>query len=358
LKISINTLTANAVREEVISGREFVILNAMLIRADTSMNGIYYPSDELEKTFMQLAGLPAPLGHPKRDGMHVSASDLFAKGAHEIGAFVKNVTMKGKEVHGDIFIDKEVANRSEQGKSLLHKIARKAKIGVSTGLQIAKVIVKNGVDELGKAFDSVGIGFKFDHLAILDGEVAAGAHAGTEIKFNSENANSLFVVNHDNGSQSKSNNKEVSSMKIEVDVTDLCKKDRIKLESMTANELITVVNAEKQDVTVEEAQAVLESKGLKINSADAVVLTAEQHAELTANADSFKAAEKARLDGIKEKITANSKIEAGDLDGMSEDALERFAASLVPANDFSVNAGKTTEAKDSDIALDFSFGGK
>ena len=222
MKISINTLTTNAAREETISGREFVILNAMLIRADTSMNGIFYPSSELKSTFSQLEDLPAPLGHPKRDGMHVSACDQFAKGAHDIGAFVKNVTMKGKEVWGDIFIDKEVASRTEQGRSLLQKITNKAKIGVSTGLQIAKIIAKKGADELGKAFDSVGHGFKFDHLALLDGEQAAGAHAGTEVKFNSENSESLFVINHDNGSQSKSNKKEVCSMKIEIDVTDLC----------------------------------------------------------------------------------------------------------------------------------------
>jgi len=358
LKISINTLTTNAVREETISGREFVILNAMLIRADTSMNGIFYPESELKATFNQLEDLPAPLGHPKRDGMHVSAGDPFTKGAHDIGAFVKNVRMKGKEVHGDIFIDKEVASRTEQGRSLLQKVANKAKIGVSTGLQIAKIIAEKGVDDLKKAFNSIGRGFKFDHLALLDGETAAGDHAGTEIKFNSENSESLFVINHDNGSQSKSNKKEVHSMKIEIDVTDLCKKDRVKLESMTANELINTVNAEKPAVTIEDAQKVIEAKGMQVNSADSVVLTAEQHKELTTNADLFKVAETERLDKIKESIMANSKMEAPDLDGMGEAALTRLANSLTPENDFSVNDGVTTNAKDGDIEVDFTVGGE
>ena len=127
---------------------------------------------------------------------------------------------------------------------------------------------------------------------------------------------------------------------------------------MTANELINVVNAEKPVVTIDEAQAVIESKGMQVNSADSVVLTAEQHEELKTNADLFKAAEKERIDEIKQSIMTNSKLEESDLNGMNEESLTRLANSLTPENDFSANAGVTTNAKDGDIELDFTVGGE
>lgn len=350
MQISINSLTANAVREESYNGRPFVVLNAMLIRGDTSMNGIFYPLDEVKKSFNQLEDIDAPLGHPKVQDQFVSAKNNFVKGAHNVGAFVKNVHMKDKEVHGEIYIDKEVANQSEKGRTLLERIANKAKLGVSTGLLIAKTIAQNGVDDLGKAFNRIGQGFSFDHLAILNGETAAGEHAGTEIIFNSEQ--SLFVINHDDGGQPESNQRG-NSMKIEIDVSDLAKADRVKLESLTANELLQAVTAEKPQVTVNEAQELLESKGLQVNSAEAVVMTKDDHAELKANADKFVEAETARLDEIRESITANSKMTAEDLAGMTETALTKLADSLVPANNFEVNGAQGVKAPAA-TAYDFS----
>lgn len=353
MRISINSITINATREETYNGRDFVILNAMLIRADTSMNGIFYPFDEVKESFTQLEDLPAPLGHPKIGDEHVSANNNFAKGKFDIGAFVRNVTMQGKEVHGEIFIDKEVAERTEQGKALLTKIANKAKLGVSTGLNIARTIVKNGVDELGKAFTRVGQGFQFDHLAILDGETAAGEHAGTEIIFSNEQ--SLFVINHEEGGQPNSNHED-DSMKIELDVSDLAKADRVKLESMTANDLINAVNAEVPEVTVAQAQAVIESKGLlMVNSAESVVLAKSDHEALKVNADKFVEAETKRIDEIKETITANSDFEVADLKGMSEAQLEKLSSSLAPTNDYSAQGGVTTNAnRGGKVVVDFS----
>ena len=339
--ITINTLAANAVREETFNGRAFVVLNAMLLRADSAMNGILYGLEDVKASFNQLNDLPAPLGHPMIAGEHVSAKNNFAKGDFDIGAFVRNVHMKDKEVHGEIYIDKEVASRTERGKRLLSNIANKVKMGVSTGLNIAKLIARNGVDELGQAFNNVGKGFSFDHLAILDGEEAAGKLAGTEIIYNSEQGdNSLFVVNHDNGGQPASNQEE-NLMEIKIDASDLSKAERVKLQSMTANELILAVNAEKPAVTVDEAKAVIESEGLTVNSSDSVVLSKDEHAALKTNAEKFENAEKARLDELRESIIANSKFEGPDLEDMKEAQLVKLQSSLVPENDYSANAGVT-----------------
>jgi hypothetical protein len=351
--ITINTLAANSVREETYNGRAFVVLNAMLLRADTAMNGILYSLDEVKASFNQLNELPAPLGHPTIAGEHVSASNNFARGEFDVGAFVRNVHMKDKEVHGEIYIDKEVASRTDRGKRLLSNIANKVKLGVSTGLNIARLIARNGVDELGQAFNNVGKGFMFDHLAILDGEEAAGKLAGTEIIYNSEQGNnSLFVVNH-SGGQSGSNQEE-NLMEIKIDASDLSKAERVKLQSMTANELILAVNAEKPAVTLEEAKKVVIDQGLTVNAADSVVLTKDDHKALKVNAEKYLTAEKERVEKIKEGIIANSKFVDDDLKDMSESQLTKLSDSLVPANDFSVNAAFTTNSNGKEVAVDFS----
>jgi len=257
-------------------------------------------------------------------------------------------------VHGEIFIDKEVASRTERGKRLLSNIANKVKLGVSTGLNIAKLIARDGVDELGQAFSNVGKGFSFDHLAILDSEPAAGKLAGTEIIYNGEQGNSsLFVVNHDDGGQPDSKPEE-NLMKIEIDATDLAKADRVKLQSMTANELIQIVNAEKPAITLDEAKAVVVKEGLTVNAADSVVLTKDDHATLKANADKFETAEKERIEKIKEGIIANSKFDGPDLEGYTEAQLQKLADSLVPGNDFSVQDGITTNSNSDEVAVDYS----
>lgn len=353
--ITINTRAANAVREETYNGRAFVVLNAMLLRADTAMNGILYGLDEVKASFNQLNELPAPLGHPKIGGEHVSASNNFAKGDFDVGAFVRNVHMVDKEVHGEIFIDKEVASRTDRGKKLLNNIANKIMIGVSTGLNIGKLIARNGIDELGQKFNQVGKAFQFDHLALLENEPAAGALAGTKITYNSEQGeNSLFVVNH-SGGQSEPTPKESLMSEIKIDASALSKPDRDKLQLMTANELLLAVNAEIPAVTLEKAKEVVVAEGLTVNTADSVVLTKDEHAELTANAEKFTKAEKERVEKIKEGIIANSSYEGPDLENFNESQLVKLADSLAPGNDFSVQAGVTTNSNNGgETAVDYS----
>ncbi len=352
MRVSVNTTVTNAVRSESVDGRMFTVLNAMMIRADTSMNGIMYPLEELKQSFSQMEDVPAPLGHPKLMDQHVSATNNFAKGRYDVGAFVKNVKMIGKEVFGEIWIDNEIAERCEKGKRLLQRIANKSKIGVSTGLEIAKIIAQEGLDDLGKAFNSVGKTFKFDHVAILDeNEEAAGSHASTEIVYNSSTGESLFVINHDEGSQPESKPK-VNVMEHKIDLADLSKADRAKVMAVNAQDILEALTATRPEVTVSEAQTLLESKGMKVNSADSVVLSKKEHEELKTNADLFLANEKERVDEIKLSIKTNSKMEDKDLEGMTEMALTRLANSLTPENDFSVNDGLTTNsAKSAEFKL-------
>lgn len=196
MKIAINTYTSGKYKRETINGRSHVVTSMMPIRGDVTMNGIMYPNDEIKSSFQQLNKLPAPNGHPKVNGVHISAFDPVAMNAHNVGGFIRNPKMKGKEVFTDFLIDETVANLSADGVEIIRRIENGEKIGVSTGLTIDQVSSENGEDDFGMKFNQVGRGFNFDHVAILLNEKAAGDHAGTELRLNTENPDDpIFVVN-------------------------------------------------------------------------------------------------------------------------------------------------------------------
>lgn len=340
----------NASRLERISDRDFVVVDGLAAHGDSSMNGILYPTNVVSKKAKSLEGKPAPLSHPKRDGMHVGADDFFSKGAHDIGGKVMVSNMDGQKNIAKIYVDKEFAERSAGGKELVRRLMNGEEVGLSTGLVPTKTHKEEGVDQFGIAYNEVIDDFEYDHLAFLINERPAGDAAGTRIIYNSTTGDSLEVITH-SGGQSE-NNQEVNAMKHEIDLADLCKADRAKIMACNAQDILAALTAEAPEVTIESAQTLLESKGLKVNSKDSVVLTAEQHAELKTNADLYLSAETERVDEIKQSIIANSKMTEEDLAGMEELSLTRLSNSLTPDNDFSLQDTVTTNAdKKGDFTL-------
>ena len=196
MRVTINTTTSGKYTQRVINGRSHIQTDMMPIRGDTSMNGLFYSDKQVAASFNQLHDLPAPCGHPKINGVHVSAFKPVSMNAFNVGGFTLNPKKKGKEVHVDFLIDETVANTSDDGKEIIRRIKAGEKIGVSTGLTIDKVFPNNGEDDFGVKFNQEGEGFSFDHTAILLDEKAAGDHAGTELKLNTEDPNDpIFVVN-------------------------------------------------------------------------------------------------------------------------------------------------------------------
>ena len=194
--ISINSTTNGKYKKVSVNGRPHLQTTMMPIRGDTAMNGIFYPNGSVKESFMQLNKLPAPNGHPKVNGVHISAFDPVAMNAHNVGAFIRNPKMKGKKVFADVLIDLTVANTTDDGKEIVNRIETGGKLGVSTGLAIAQVANESGTDDLGADYTRVGTGFTFDHVAILLNEAAAGEHAGTEMILNTEDKDDpIFVVN-------------------------------------------------------------------------------------------------------------------------------------------------------------------
>lgn len=345
MKISIKSVITNASRLENISGRDFVVVDGLAAHGDSAMNRILYPSSVISKNAKSLEGKPAPLSHPERDGMKVSADDFFSKGAHDIGGKVMRSEMSGKKNIAKIYVDKEFAERSAGGKELVRRLMAGEEVGLSTGLIPLETHKESGKDEFGVEYDEVIDSFSYDHVAFLLDEVPAGAAAGTKIIYNSETGESLEVITHSGGKPD--NKKEVNAMEHKIDLSDLSKADRAKVMACNAQDVLAAITAKPKDVTIEQAQTVIESKGMKVNAADSVVLTAEQHAELKTNADLYLAAEKERVDEIKQAIIANSKMEDADLSNMSEASLTKLASSLVPDNDFSAQGAVTTNADQS-----------
>lgn len=196
MHISINSHTSGKFKREMINNRSHIVTSMMPIRGDISMKGILYPNKEVKSSFEQLHDLPAPNGHPIINGVHVSAFKPASMNAFNVGGFTRNPIMKGKEVFVDFLIDEEVANKSDDGKEIIRRIEAGEKIGVSTGLNINEIELKNGKDDFGAAFDKIGKGFNFDHVAILLNEKAAGDHAGTELILNTANKEEpIHIVN-------------------------------------------------------------------------------------------------------------------------------------------------------------------
>lgn len=184
--IAINSKTSGKYTRQKIAGRDHIVTNMRPIRGDITMNDIFYSNDEVKKSYTQLDNMIAPSSHPVVNGVGVSAYHPIAINANNVGGYVKNPRMKGKEVIVDFLLDLEVANQSDNGKELIRRIENSEQVAVSTGLTIAVLANETGKDDFGKPYSKAGHGFKFDHVAVLLNEQAAGAHAGTELVLNND----------------------------------------------------------------------------------------------------------------------------------------------------------------------------
>ena len=354
--ISINSRTTGKFRRETLNGRSHIVTSMMPIRGNTAMNGLFYPLDEVKKSFMQLNKLPAPNGHPKVNGVHISAFDPIAMNAHNVGAFIRNPKMKGKEVYTDVLIDETVANLSDDGREIIKRIEEGGQIGVSTGLAINQVSDESGTDELGASYSKTGYGFNFDHVAILLNEKPAGAHAGTEMILNTDNPDEpIFVVNVATGTESvisinldgdnkvtpeqikelitqvnesidegeiefvQHNNSEDQEMDksllvqliIANALNAFTSEDKDRLTAMNESDLVGALCVE---VDVDAAREVMTTNGYDF----------EGYENFTANKDQFEAFQKSeneRLDEIREGITTNSEYTPELLEGKTETEL-------------------------------------
>lgn len=156
-----------AVRHETRNGRDVIVVPSATLPDDIIMNGIKYPSDEIEKSFKSLNHTVAPFGHPMINGKFVSAKSPEGLALGYIGATNENVRRENGRVFLDKVIDVEVANRSEEGKAVIDAINKGDPVHTSTGL-LCEVEQVNAEDH-----SRVAKNILFDHDAILLNEEGA-----------------------------------------------------------------------------------------------------------------------------------------------------------------------------------------
>ena len=197
LKITINSNTTGSVRTEQLNGRDHLVTEMIPIVGDSVMKGGFYPDEEVSASFNSLDGLLAPSGHPKVNGYNVSAYHPLAVNANNVGGFILNPSKSGKVVTCEFWLDTTVAVNSKDGKELMRRINAKEKVGVSTGL-ILDEFATNGESPDGTPYTWVGKNYRFDHVALLLNEVAAGDASGTELQLNQQGegrTKDVFIVN-------------------------------------------------------------------------------------------------------------------------------------------------------------------
>jgi len=169
VRVNVRSVANNAaIRTEKRNGRDVVVVPSATMPDDVVMNGVLYPSEETEKSFMGLERTPAPLGHPLVNGQFISARDPEGINIGWVGAWNENVRRENGRVFLDKVIDVAKANECEGGKAVLAAIEAGDPIHTSNALFCT---LENAAE--GAEHDYVARNFKFDHDAILIGEDGA-----------------------------------------------------------------------------------------------------------------------------------------------------------------------------------------
>ena len=178
------------VRREQRDGREVVVVPSYTLPDDVIMNGILYPTEEIEKSYKTLEGTPAPLGHPMVNSMFVSAKTPLGLNIGYFGAWNANVSRVDGRVFIEKVIDVERAQESKMGRRVLEALDSGKPIHTSTGLLMN--LRECNTSDLA---DYEGFDMEFDHDAILlDEDGAATPEQGVGMMVNDDR---LMVVNSD-----------------------------------------------------------------------------------------------------------------------------------------------------------------
>lgn len=115
-------VNSKSIRREKVEDREFIVIPSYTLKANSVMNGGFYPADEIDAHYKSLENTLAPLGHPTVNGKHVSAFDPIAINKNHIGAFNRNVKKVGDRIYVEKWVDVLKANESDQGKRLVERV--------------------------------------------------------------------------------------------------------------------------------------------------------------------------------------------------------------------------------------------
>jgi hypothetical protein len=169
-------INKNMVSKQNIRDKEHIIVKgAVHMLLNTTMNGIFYPADEVKKLADNIGSdrVTMPSSHPTgENGEFISASDPWALTSNYVGAYAYNFSVQGDKLISDVAIDPVIANTSESGRAIINAIENNDPIDVSTGFYL-NVDEKQGYGSDGEPYEMVASNLTIDHSAFLPNEAGA-----------------------------------------------------------------------------------------------------------------------------------------------------------------------------------------
>ncbi|HAS1047759.1 TPA: hypothetical protein I3790_000554 [Enterobacter cloacae] len=197
IQINVNTkVNSQTIRRETHNGREHVVIPSYTLPANVIMNREFYPEAEITANYQSMEGTIAPLGHPMVDGQHVSAFSPEGLCTGFIGAWNRNVSLKGNRVYSEKWVDVERAMESPGGQRLMERIYALESGESSEPIWSSVAVYRERIpapEELKRqGADWVVKIHSIDHDAILlDEPPAAGPEKGVGLMVNADQAISL-----------------------------------------------------------------------------------------------------------------------------------------------------------------------
>lgn len=341
-RINIHCNATKAPVKETLNGREVYRVASATLPDNVVMNGIMYPAEEIEASYSQLEGKPAPLGHPSVGGMYVSALHPQGINGYWVGAWNTNVTRKDGRVFLDKIIDVEVANQTEKGKKLLAAINAGSPIHTSTGVLLDLEKAPQGTNE----YEFIARNMDFDHDAILmDEPGAATPEQGVGMMVNSK-GEEIEVVN--SYLESEADFDFERAAEIAVRAGDRMAKagmvQRMKaaiMEAMLGSNGGSNTNSDGEDEMADNEQ--LQALSTKVNALEESMKTLPQTVvdavneavkPLSAHVEQIqanqKATEQAELDGLVSKIVKANILDEDSAKELTLNAARKLAERATP----------------------------
>ncbi|EBZ0941191.1 hypothetical protein D7O10_10180 [Salmonella enterica subsp. enterica serovar Braenderup] len=197
IQIHVNTkVNSQTIRRETHNGREHVVIPSYTLPANVIMNREFYPEAEITANYQSMEGTIAPLGHPTVNGHNVSAFSPEGLCTNFIGAWNRNVSLKGNRVYSEKWVDVERAMESPGGQRLMARISALESGESSEPIWSSVAVYREQIpapEELKRqGADWVVKIHSIDHDAILlDEPPAAGPEKGVGLMVNVDQAISI-----------------------------------------------------------------------------------------------------------------------------------------------------------------------
>lgn len=168
------TLNTSGLRYVEVNGRQFAIAPATILQPKVlngSKGALFYPQEEIAKTYEAWNGRPIVVKHPQRTGQNVSANhpDIFAK--QEIGRVFESKLNKDGANEVEAWFDVELTKRIDN--RIWNALVNGEKIELSTGLYTDNDEAPANSQHNNTPYTHIARNYRPDHLAILIDDIGA-----------------------------------------------------------------------------------------------------------------------------------------------------------------------------------------